>query len=79
MKSKLRIGDKVNHPRHGSGVIIDQWGSFPLTDERGRVVFKKSREGGNAQQMIDCSNTYDILFEGERKARSLNACWVEAV
>jgi hypothetical protein len=71
---RFQIGDPVTHKRLGRGVVVDRWGSLPVTDADGNNV----NFGGKFTAM-DVSNIYDVVFDGERFLRSVNVCYLNRV
>ena len=73
-RPSFKAGDTVLHKRFGLGVIVDEWGSIPFTDETGKQILK-----GGEPLTIDCKGIYDVRFSDEVRCRSVHVCGLAAV
>ena len=68
-KSQFKAGDTVLHKRFGLGVIVDQWGAIPFTDDQGKPILKAGEP-----MTIDCCGIYDVKFGDAARCRSVHVC-----
>lgn len=73
-RNPFKAGDTVLHKRFGLGVIVDQWGAIPFTDELGNQILK-----GGEPMTIDCSGIYDVRFGDQARCRSVHVCGLAVV
>lgn len=88
----LKTGDRVEHAVHGRGRVLEEWGSWracracfgevdvvgeecPLCGN-GPGVQAGGEAVGLYWQRVSGAGVYDVLFDGDRRCRSINEEWL---
>ena len=77
MRVRLRVGDRVRHPTHGTGMVIERWGKFHACP----ICHAPSEAGseccGTASITIYAHQIVIVRFaDGEH---AINQCWLDVV
>ena len=63
MKPSFKAGEVVYNSLSGEGIILDEWGNWIDTDERG------------VEMPVNGAGIYDVRFKSG-ETRGINVCWL---